>query len=73
MAQRRLRTPAVDYNSCTSTFIKENLFLTFKCKWVYKYFVAVDSKISILKKLKVANKIWAISQAVLGQGAKFWW
>jgi len=24
-------------------------------------------------KQKVANKIWAISKAVLGQGVNFWW
>jgi len=55
------------YNNCRSTFIKENLFLTFKCKLVHKCFVAVNSKISSLKKL---NKKW---QTNFGQCQKMFW
>jgi len=51
--KKKIKNPCLRlYNSCTSTFIKENLFFTFKCKQVHKCFVAVNSKISILKKIK---------------------
>ena len=84
MAQKKAKNPCLRlYNNCTSTFIKEKLFLTFKCQWVHKYFVALNFKISFLKKKKrerererkeiKIGKIWAIWKAVVGQGAKFWW
>ena len=51
MAQKKVKNPFLRlYNSCTSMFIKENLFLTFKCQQVYKCFVVGNSKISVLKK-----------------------
>ena len=51
MAQKKVKNLCIRlYNRCTRTFIKEKLFFTFKCKQVHKCFVAVNSKISILKK-----------------------
>ena len=47
MAQKKVKNSCLMlYNSCTITFIKDNLFptLTHRC------FVAVKSKVSILKK-----------------------
>ena len=50
MAQKKVKNPCLRlYNSCTSMFIKENLFLTFKCQQVHKCFVVGNSKISVLK------------------------
>jgi len=68
IAQKKVKNPCLRlYNSCTSTFMKENLFLTFKCKSVHKCFVTVNSKISVLKKW---NKKW---QTKSGQHQKLFW
>jgi len=41
MAQKKVKNPCLRlYNSCTSTFIRQNVFLTLQCKWVHKCFVA---------------------------------
>jgi hypothetical protein len=42
MAQKKVKNPCLRlYNHCTSLFIKDNLFLTLKCKLVHKCFVAL--------------------------------
>jgi hypothetical protein len=50
MAQKKVKNPCLRlYNSCTNTFIKDGLFLTFNCQDVHKCFVAGNSEISVLK------------------------
>ena len=42
MEQKKVKNPCLRLcNSCTSMFIKGNLFLTLKCKYVNKYIVAL--------------------------------
>ena len=68
MAQKKVKIPCLRlYNSCTSTFIKDNLFPTFNCKYVHECFIAVNSKIYILKKW---NKE---CQTKFGQYQKLFW